>query len=47
MPLMDFGQKTAFTPTGPNQWLSYFLIVADRVLATTVVAGVTRNLSRS
>lgn len=47
VPLMDFGQKTAFTPTGPYQWLSYFLIVAGWVLATTVVAGVTRNLSRS
>ncbi|WP_327709509.1 membrane-associated oxidoreductase [Streptomyces sp. NBC_00464] len=46
LPIIDFGQEKAFTPTGPYQWLSYLLIAAGWILATTIAAGVTRNLNR-
>jgi hypothetical protein len=38
LPIIDFGQQIAFTPTGVYQWLSYLLIAADWVRATTVAA---------
>lgn len=47
LPIVDFGQEKAFTPTGPYQWLSYLLIAAGWILATTIAAGVTRNLNRA
>ncbi|MGV9253361.1 membrane-associated oxidoreductase [Streptomyces sp. NPDC003697] len=46
LPIIDFGQQSAFAPTGVYQWLSYLLIAVGWVLATTVAAGITRNLSR-
>ncbi|MEU1041491.1 membrane-associated oxidoreductase [Streptomyces sp. NPDC005551] len=46
LPFVDFGQQSAFTPTGLYQWLSYMLIAVGWVLATTVAAGITRTLSR-
>ncbi|MEU9095522.1 membrane-associated oxidoreductase [Streptomyces sp. NPDC048428] len=46
LPLVDFGQEKAFTPAGTYQWLSYLLIAAGWILATTIAAGVTRNLNR-
>ncbi|WP_347879712.1 hypothetical protein [Streptomyces sp. Tu 2975] len=46
LPIINFGQQSAFTPTGVYQWLSYLLIAAGWVLATTVAAGITRTLSR-
>ncbi|MFF2809723.1 membrane-associated oxidoreductase [Streptomyces sp. NPDC058000] len=50
LPIVDFGQRSAFTPTGLFQWVSYLLItvgwVVGWVLATTVAAGITRTLSR-
>ncbi|MCO6010560.1 hypothetical protein NE236_36940 [Actinoallomurus purpureus] len=46
LPIIDFGQEKAFTPHGPYQWLAYLLIAAGWILATTVVAGITRIVSR-
>ncbi|WP_149552154.1 membrane-associated oxidoreductase [Streptomyces marokkonensis] len=46
LPIIDFGQQRAFAPTGVHQWVSYLLIAVGWVLATTVVAGITRTLSR-
>ncbi|WP_037673143.1 hypothetical protein [Streptomyces griseus] len=46
LPVISFGQEGAFAPTGGYQTLSYVLIVTGWILATTVVAGVTRTVSR-
>lgn len=46
LPVISFGQEAAFAPTGWYQTLSYVLIVTGWILATTVVAGVTRTVSR-
>lgn len=46
LPLVDFGQETAFAPRGWYQWLSYLLIATGWILATTIAAGVTRSLNR-
>jgi hypothetical protein len=47
LPVVNLGQKYAFNPGGPEQWLSYFLIAAGWTLATTVAAGAARVLQRS
>ncbi|MFC6882316.1 MULTISPECIES: membrane-associated oxidoreductase [Actinomadura] len=46
LPIIDFGQEKAFKPRGWHQWLAYLLVVLGWVLATTIVAGVTRAVSR-
>ena len=46
LPVISFGQENAFAPRGGYQTLSYVLIVTGWILATTVVAGVTRTVSR-
>ncbi len=46
LPIIDFGQQSAFAPQGWLQWLSYTLIITGWILATTIVAGVTRAVSR-
>jgi hypothetical protein len=46
LPVVDLGQKHAFNPAGPQQWLSYLLIAAGWILVTTVAAGAARILSR-
>ncbi|MFJ6796193.1 membrane-associated oxidoreductase [Streptomyces sp. NPDC091268] len=46
LPIIDFGQESAFAPTGSHQWLSYLLIVTGWILATTTAAGVSRSLRR-
>ncbi|MFF3201705.1 membrane-associated oxidoreductase [Streptomyces sp. NPDC002962] len=46
LPVISFGQESAFAPRGWYQTLSYVLIVLGWILATTVVAGVTRTVSR-
>jgi hypothetical protein len=46
LPIIDFGQERAFNPTGATQWLSYGLIAAGWVLATTIATGLTRSLRR-
>ncbi|MFF4207970.1 membrane-associated oxidoreductase [Streptomyces sp. NPDC001796] len=46
LPIIDFGQESAYAPRGWYQWLSYVLIATGWVLATTIAAGVTRSLNR-
>ncbi|WP_328929793.1 membrane-associated oxidoreductase [Streptomyces sp. NBC_00190] len=46
LPVINFGQESAFAPDGWHQWLSYVLIITGWILATTIVAGVTRTVSR-
>ncbi|MCX5267694.1 membrane-associated oxidoreductase [Streptomyces sp. NBC_00199] len=46
LPVISFGQESAYAPAGGYQWLAYVLIVTGWILATTVVAGVTRTVSR-
>ncbi|MFE5004747.1 membrane-associated oxidoreductase [Streptomyces sp. NPDC056696] len=46
LPIIDFGQESAFSPTGWHQPLSYILIITGWILATTVAAGITRTVSR-
>ncbi len=46
LPVVNFGQEPAFAPDGWYQWLSYALIITGWILATTILAGVTRTVSR-
>jgi hypothetical protein len=46
LPVISFGQESAFAPRGGYQALSYVLIITGWILATTVIAGVTRSVSR-
>ncbi|CAM5537928.1 Oxidoreductase OS=Streptomyces tendae OX=1932 GN=GUR47_27220 PE=4 SV=1 [Streptomyces tendae] len=46
VPIITFGQEPAFAPHGPGQWLSYTLIAAGWILATTVTAGISRAVTR-
>jgi hypothetical protein len=36
LPVVGYGQQSAFTPAGIYQWLSYMLITAGWILATTI-----------
>lgn len=46
LPVVTFGQESAFAPDGWYQWLSYALIITGWILATAIVTGVTRAVSR-
>lgn len=46
LPIIGFGQESAFAPDGWYQWLAYLLVATGWVLVTTVAAGITRSLSR-
>jgi hypothetical protein len=46
VPVISFGQEGAFGPRGWYQWLSYVLVITGWILASTVVAGVSRSVSR-
>jgi hypothetical protein len=41
-----FGLRNAYASTGPAQWLAGALIAAGWILATAVIAGVTRTVRR-
>ncbi|GGM76568.1 hypothetical protein ACFFX1_06810 [Dactylosporangium sucinum] len=47
LPIIDFGQESAYRASGAGQWLAYLLIAAGWTLATTAAAGFTRVLNRS
>ncbi|MEV4515690.1 hypothetical protein AB0K00_42900 [Dactylosporangium sp. NPDC049525] len=47
LPIIDFGQESAYRPSGAAQWVAFLFIAAGWTLATTVAAGFTRVLSRS
>ncbi|GAA4786730.1 membrane-associated oxidoreductase [Streptomyces ziwulingensis] len=46
LPIVSFGQESAFAPKDHQQWLAYLLIVLGWILASTVIAGVTRTVNR-
>jgi hypothetical protein len=46
LPVVNLGQEAAWSPHGPGQTIAYCLIVAGWILATAVIAGVTRQLVR-
>ncbi|WP_030751656.1 hypothetical protein [Streptomyces sp. NRRL S-31] len=46
LPVISFGQDSAFAPHGGYQVLAYVLVLTGWILATTVIAGVTRTVSR-
>jgi hypothetical protein len=46
LPVISFGQEPAFAPRGAQQALAYVLVLTGWILATTVVAGVTRTVNR-
>ncbi|WP_192340171.1 membrane-associated oxidoreductase [Streptomyces sp. VITNK9] len=46
LPVISFGQENAFAPEGGHQTLAYVLIITGWILATTVIAGLTRTVSR-
>jgi hypothetical protein len=46
LPVISFGQEAAFAPEGWRQFLSYVLVITGWILATAVLAGVTRTVSR-
>ncbi|MFE9533832.1 hypothetical protein [Streptomyces sp. NPDC006691] len=47
LPILDLGQEKAFTPSGNTAWVGWASAIAGWLLATTVIAGLTRRLSRS
>jgi hypothetical protein len=46
LPLVSFGQESAFYPHGLQAWIAYGFICVGWILATTVAAGATRVLRR-
>jgi hypothetical protein len=46
LPIVNLGFKNTYNPVGFEQWFSYLLTVAGWILATTIVAGITRILRR-
>ncbi|HEY6793761.1 MAG TPA: hypothetical protein VI248_03650 [Kineosporiaceae bacterium] len=46
IPIGAFGQRTAFDPVGATEWVADGLIAAGWILATALVAGVSRSLGR-
>ncbi|MFK8849601.1 hypothetical protein [Streptomyces sp. Ac-502] len=47
LPVLDLGQQRAFTPQGAGQWVAWAAVLAGWILATTVIAGITRNVARA
>ncbi|QFG23526.1 hypothetical protein F7P10_22800 [Actinomadura sp. WMMB 499] len=44
IPLDTFGQQLAYDPVGWSRWVAYLLVATGWVLATALIAGVTRVL---
>jgi hypothetical protein len=47
LPFGQFAQSNSWTPVGTSRWFAYALVGAGWLLATAVIAGVTRVLNRS
>ncbi|WP_157017469.1 hypothetical protein [Cryptosporangium arvum] len=47
LPILDLGQERAFTPVGPTRWVAWAAVPAGWLLATTVIAGITRRMNRT
>ncbi|GGW71736.1 hypothetical protein GCM10010503_56260 [Streptomyces lucensis JCM 4490] len=46
LPVISFGQDASFAPRGGYQVLAHVLVLTGWILATTVIAGITRTVSR-
>lgn len=46
IPIGAFGLRVAYVPVGGTRWVAYALIAAGWILATALVAGVSRSLRR-
>jgi hypothetical protein len=46
LPLVSLGQKDSFNPTGFEQWLSYLLVAAGWLLASTIATAIARVVRR-
>jgi hypothetical protein len=46
LPVLDLGQEKAFIPSGGTSWVAWAGAVTGWLLATAVIAGLTRRLSR-
>lgn len=46
IPIGAFGLRSAYASSGPAQWLAYTFITAGWILATAVIAGITRAIRR-
>ncbi len=47
VPILDLGQQRVFAASGAGQWISWLVTLAGWILATTVIAGITRVLTRN
>ncbi|MFK0231129.1 hypothetical protein ACIQUL_35795 [Streptomyces sp. NPDC090303] len=47
LPVLDLGQEKSFIPSTETAWVAWTGAVAGWLLATTVIAGLTRRLSRA
>lgn len=47
VPLVNLVQQQTYVPTGAGVWVAWIVSLAGWVLATTVIAGITRILTRS
>ncbi|XMN09515.1 hypothetical protein ACK8N7_27480 [Streptomyces griseobrunneus] len=47
LPVLDLGQEKAFIPSGSTSWVAWGCAMAGWLLSMTVIAGLTRRLSRS
>ncbi len=46
LPIITFGQKSAYNPTGFEEWLSYLLMAAGWLLASTIATAIARVIRR-
>jgi hypothetical protein len=46
VPIGPFGLRNTYSPSGVDQWIAYTLIIAGWILATAVIAGISRVLRR-
>jgi hypothetical protein len=47
LPFGQFGQSSLWSPAGSEQWFAYSLVGCGWLLATAVIAGISRSLNRS
>jgi hypothetical protein len=47
VPVLGLGLRNAYEPTGSGRWVMWTGMLAGRILATTIVAAITRAISRS
>ena len=47
VPVLDLAHQQTYVTTGAGQWITWAVTIAGWVLATTVIAGITRTLTRS